>query len=373
MFDFYQPTRLHFGVSRLNEIGNISKKYGKNCLLITTNDSFLMPVCEKVAKLLCEEDITVHHFSGVVPNPTIESVQEGLLFVENLTIDFVVALGGGSTIDTAKAICFAYHNPTLDWTKIYDQYASYQEGYADPWTILPLLSVPTTSGTGSHVTHASVLTFGTEKITMFHPSLFSKEAIIDPKLMLTLPASITAATAFDAFTHAFESYLSVKASPLSKMDSLKAMQLVIEYLPKTLAEPSNLDYRSQLSIADTLGGRALANAGASTPHPLSEIIGGIMNIPHGEALAVVYPSFIRHSVAMYQDEFEVIAQLFGAQKASDLEQCIADFLEKIGLLKTLSTFAITNQQFDAIVNHPVLGLLPYGPKEYFVSILNDVR
>ncbi|MDZ7548528.1 iron-containing alcohol dehydrogenase, partial [Clostridium perfringens] len=127
---------------------------------------------------------------------------------------------------------------------------------------------------------------------------------------VTLPPRITASTGFDAFTHAFESFINKRASLLSSMDSLKAMELIIENLPKVMKEPSNIKYREKMSMADTLAGRALANSGAAVPHPLSEIIGGIAHVSHGEALAVVFPPYIKKSFEENKEKFNRVAQLF---------------------------------------------------------------
>lgn len=374
MFNYYQPTRIHFGVDRTDEIGKIAKKYGTKCLVVSTNDVFLQPLNQRVIHNLSAEQLEVFHFDQVVPNPTIEIVEAGRQMAISNDVDFIVAVGGGSSIDTAKSIAFTTKIETLDWPRIFDTYSSHKIDYAADHDILPIISIPTTSGTGSHVTQAAVLSLDKDKLTFYHPSLFSKEAIIDPVLMTTLPLRMTSATAFDTFTHAFESYVNGNGSYYSRIDSIEAMKLVIEYLPKVLADPKNVDYRAKLALADTLGGKALANGGAHTPHPLSEIIGGITNIAHGVALAVVYPAYIKNSLDNHRDVFDVVAKLFDETKnAADLESIITDFLESIDLYNSLSDLDVTDEQFEEIVNHPVLNYLPFGSVEYFVNILNDSK
>ncbi len=124
--------------------------------------------------------------------------------------------------------------------------------------------------------------------------------------MLTLPERITASTAFDAFTHAFESYINPNANDFTEIMSEKSMELVINYLPKVMEDKNNIEYRTKLAVADTLGGNSLANAGAAAPHPLSEIIGGVTHIPHGEALAIVFPKFAEK---FYKDNIEKFAKV----------------------------------------------------------------
>lgn len=375
MFNYYQPTRIHFGVGRTDEIGKISKNYGKRCLLVSTNDVPLQALNKRVISLLEDTGIEVFHFDQVKPNPTIEIVESGIRMAQDANVDFIVALGGGSSIDTSKGIAFmAHQDGNIDWEEIFDIYSSHTAIHVTKDTTLPILSIPTTSGTGSHVTQAAVISSGEDKLTFYHPDLFSKEAIIDPELMTTLPVRMSASTGFDTFTHAFESYVNGNGSYYSKLDSIEAMKLVIEYLPKVLKDPSNISYREKLALADTLGGRALANGGAHTPHPLSEIIGGIANITHGDALAIVYPAYIKHTVGTRTKEFGEVAKLFGSQyEAKDLEHLITSFLVEIGMNKNFSDFEISEEHFSKIINHPVLNFLPFGTYEYFESILNDSK
>ena len=177
----------------------------KDLFLVTTPDAPLQPLYERVKKLLNAEGIRVVHFDKVEPNPSVEIVEQGFAMLKEEPADFVLAVGGGSSIDTAKAIAFANGKASIDWDYLFDEYSSpfeYYPSYSEKH--LPLLSVPTTSGTGSQVTQAAVITRGKEKITFFHPDNFSQETILDPQLMLTLPKRMSAATGFDAFTHAFE-------------------------------------------------------------------------------------------------------------------------------------------------------------------------
>lgn len=188
--------------------------------------------------------------------------------------------------------------------------------------------------------------------------------------MLTLPVRMTAATGFDAFTHAFESYINVHASPYSKMDSMQAMKLVVENLPKAVHNPTELEYRTQLALADTLAGRALSNSGAAAPHPLSEIIGGITHLPHGQALAVVFPAFVAQMQEKYAQEFAEIARIFHPE-ATDLYSVLCEFLKEIGLLCKLRDFDVSEQDFAEMISCPVLDFLPFGSRDELEAILKN--
>lgn len=374
MFDYCQPTRIHFGAGRLQEIGAVCARYGRKCLMVTTPDEPLRPLYGRVRGLLAGQGIEVVHFDRVSPNPSVEMVQEGFELLKKEKASFVLGVGGGSSIDTAKTLAFTNGRESIDWDELFERfnspYVNY-EPYSD--TVLPLITVPTTSGTGSQVTQAAVISRGKEKITFYHPQIFSRECILDPELMLTLPARITASTGFDAFTHAFESYINPRASRYSEMDSLEAMKLVAENLPKVLKDPKNLEYRSCMSIADTLAGRALANSGAQAPHPLSEIIGGITHLPHGEALAVVFPAFIRHSIPANREKYETVARIFSpeAEKAEDLYDLMTAFLKEIGLYRTMKDMQVSREDFEEVLRSPVLDVLPFGSREELETILRE--
>lgn len=374
MFDYYQPTRIHFGEGRLKELGTICRRYGTSCFMVTTPDTPLRPLYERIKDILNEQGIQVFHFDQVSPNPSTEMVEAGFRQLKACRASFVLGVGGGSSIDTAKVLAFTNGQEWIDWDGLFWKYSSPYENYecySD--TVLPLITVPTTSGTGSQVTQAAVITKGKEKITFYHPQLFSRECILDPELMLTLPAKISASTGFDAFTHAFESYINPRASRYSEMDSMEAMRLVVENLPKVLEEPGNLKYRSRMSMADTLAGRALANSGAQAPHPLSEIIGGITHLPHGEALAVVFPAFIKHSVEKNRKKYLQVAKLFSedAREAEDLYGLLVEFLKKIHLFMTMKERKVSREDFEEMLKSPVLDVLPFGSREELETILRE--
>lgn len=368
MFTYYQPTKIHFGENRLEEVGKIAKKYGSSCFMVSTPDAPLQPLYERIKALLNVEGIKVVHFDKVEPNPSATMIEEGFQLLKQNPCDFVLAVGGGSSIDSAKALAFTNGQEKLVWEDLFAFDSPFKEYEAYSNTVLPIISVPTTSGTGSQVTQASVITRGDEKITFYHPSLFSKECILDSTLTLTLPTRITAATGFDAFTHAFESFINPRASVYSEMDSLKAMELIIENLPKALADPQNIEYRKKMSMADTLAGRALANSGACAPHPLSEIIGGIKPMPHGEALAIVFPSFIKHAYKDNQEKMNQVAKLFGKE---DLQEAMIAFLQEINMYKTLQDCDVDEETFAKIIACPILDFLPFGNRAFLETILKE--
>ncbi len=318
-FNFFTPTKLIFGPGKLNDLKEIAPNYGQKCLLVSRpKKGSLKNTYLRIEKLLNSVDIEVFYFDEIVPNPTLEGINKGVAIAAENKVDFILGVGGGSVMDSAKLIALLYESKgVIDWKAAFSNYDHPFSFIKSKPSSLPFLAVSTTSGTGSQCTQAAVVsdTKNKEKITLFHLDLFPKAAIIDPELMLTVPDRVTAATGFDAFTHAFESYLGGRTSPLTEQLSLQSIKLVIENLPKAIKEPNSIEYRTSLAWADTIAGICLSNGGADIPHPLGEIIGGIcQRIPHGETLAMVYPKFLNYKKNIAIDKFETIANYLGLEK-----------------------------------------------------------
>ncbi len=379
MYQYYQPTRIHFGCGALAEVARISKKYGQRCLLVTTADEVpLKTVYDRIKELLAAQQIKTVHFDQVRPNPNTEMLNQGIQLCRESQPDFILAVGGGSSIDSGKILASTYGSDRVDWEKLFNHYSSPFEQYPSiSQAHLPIIAIPTTSGTGSQLTQAAVISRGEEKLTIFHPDHFPEECIIDPELLISLPPRLTAATGFDAFTHAFESYVNPRSSLFGRIQARKAMELIIKYLPPAVCDGTDLEARIQMAYADSLAGAALANGGADLPHPLSEIIGGLTGIPHGEALAIVFPAYCRVMAKHKASSFAEIASLFNEnlktvpdhQAAEQLPALVSAFLKEIGILKKLSDFNISREKQEVILNHPVLNHLPFATFQECLKVL----
>ena len=195
-------------------------------------------------------------------------------------------------MDTAKAIAVESSHEGTSW-----DYLFFRDRQPTSKT-LPVIAVTTTSGTGSQVTQVAVLSNPEEKrkSALFNSLLFPKIAIIDPDLMVTVPEHISASTGFDVFSHAFEAFIHNNTSPYIEVLSLEALRIVIEYLPKVIENGKDIDARTRMAWADTLGGLSIANAGVTLPHGIGMAIGGCCpHVMHGEALAALYPEFIKYT------------------------------------------------------------------------------
>ena len=376
-FNFFTPTQLLFGPGRLEDLKDIAPKYGSKCLLVSRPlQGSLKSTYKRVEKLLNSANIEVAFFDEIIPNPTIEGIEKGVKIAAKNKVDFVLGVGGGSVLDSAKLIALLYHpKGIINWEKALNSYNHPFNYVASEKYTLPFIAVSTTSGTGSQCTQAAVISDNKkkEKITLFHLDLFPKVAIIDPELMTSVPANVTAATGFDAFTHAFESYLGGRTSPLTRQMSLEAIQLVIENLPRAIQQPKNIEYRTQLAWADTLAGMCLSNGGADLPHPLGEIIGGICpRIAHGETLAMVYPSFLEYKKNIAPDKFKEIASFLGLKKDPDQLNLKIEELLKITELSNASKRAeLTKEEKDEILTHPLLSKLEPKNSSEIIAIMEE--
>ena len=374
-FNFFTPTQLIFGSGRLEELKEVAPKYGSKCLLVCRPlEGSLKLTYQRVENLLNSVNVEVVFFDEIIPNPTIEGIEKGVITAVKNQVDFVLGVGGGSVMDSAKLIALL-HNPegVINWGKALISYDHPFNYVASKQHTLPFIAVSTTSGTGSQCTQAAVISDNQkkEKITLFHLDLFPKVAIIDPELMTSVPKGVTAATGFDAFTHAFESYLGGRTSPLTKQMSFQAIELVIENLPKAIKEPNNIEYRTKLAWADTLAGMCLSNGGADLPHPLGEIIGGICpRIAHGETLAMVYPSFLEYKKNIAPDKFKEIAVFLGLKKdPSELSSKIIELLNITDLSNACKRAELTQEEKNEILTHPLLTKLEPKNSDKIVSIM----
>ena len=375
-FNFFTPTKLIFGPGKLNDLKEIAPNYGQKCLLVSRpKKGSLKNIYLRIEKLLNSVDIEVFYFDEIVPNPTLEGINKGVAIAAENKVDFILGVGGGSVMDSAKLIALLYESKgVIDWKAAFSNYDHPFSFIKSKPSSLPFLAVSTTSGTGSQCTQAAVVsdTKNKEKITLFHLDLFPKAAIIDPELMLTVPDRVTAATGFDAFTHAFESYLGGRTSPLTEQLSLQSIKLVIENLPKAIKEPNSIEYRTSLAWADTIAGICLSNGGADIPHPLGEIIGGIcQRIPHGETLAMVYPKFLNYKKNIAIDKFETIANYLGLEKKPEaFVNKVIELLNITSLSESLEKAEINDLEKNEILSHPLLKNLDPKNEQTIFDIMN---
>jgi alcohol dehydrogenase class IV len=359
-FKYFQPTEIIHGPGCMKEIVDLTLRYGKRCLLVTTSSNRgLQPRYLGVKRLLADADINVAHFDQVQPNPTTDNITAGAAMARKHNADVVIGMGGGSSMDSAKAIAVETTHEGTSW-----DYLFYKDTQPTERT-LPVIAISTTSGTASQVTQVAVVTNTKErdKSAIYHPAIFPKACLVDPELMLTVPAHITASTGFDAFCHSFESMLHPNASPYTDMLALRAIELIVETLPTLLDDLSNLAYRANMAFADTLAGLCIANAGVTLPHGAGMAISGMYpNVAHGEALAIMYPACSRFTCASAVPQFAAVGRILNPEleKASDEEaahrscEAIDEFIDKVGMSMTLKDVKMPEEQIPALAKQSMV-------------------
>ncbi|WP_299551695.1 iron-containing alcohol dehydrogenase [Seonamhaeicola sp.] len=352
-FTYHQPTEIIFGAGKVQEVGDIVKKYGSRCLVVTTPAiEATQPMYDRVIKLLEDAGIAVAHYDQVIPNPTTQVSAAGATLAQEHKADVILGLGGGSSMDAAKAIAVEASHDGSAW-----DYLFYKKEPTKK--TLPVISISTTSGTGSQVTQVSVITNTEErdKSALYHPLIFPAVCIVDPELMVTLPNFITAPTGFDVFCHAFESAIHPGSGAYIDLLAWEAIEHVVEYLPKVLEDPKNVEYREKMAWADTLAGLCIASAGVTLPHGMGMAIGGMYpHVAHGEALAIVYPACTKFTASSAPQAYGRMAKLMDPElgdlsneaAAGHAEHAIVKFLKAIGMYKKLSDVNMPEHEIEAL-------------------------
>jgi alcohol dehydrogenase class IV len=346
-------------------------------------NDFIRPIYARAEVILHESGIEFVTYYNVEPNPSTTTVLKAKEMAEAHKTDVIIAIGGGSSIDTGKMVSSLYGNPNVDFTNLF-QTNDYPFGVYAPIgpSPRPLIALSTTSGTGSQCTQAAVITDSIthQKLTVFHQDHFPKEVIVDPTLMMSLPPSLTSATAFDAFTHAFESYLNARLAPHALLTCELAITTILTTLPKVLHE-NKLEYRESLAYADTLAGQCLANGGAHLPHPMSEIIGSTLTrLNHGQSLALVYPEFINAFHTSQPAKFAFVARVLepnlksvsNEEAARLCSPLLSQYLESVGLKINLRTMGLTETSKREILSCPIWQHLPMAPSEKIISLVTTI-
>lgn len=377
-FNYYIPTEVVFGCGRVAEVGKLVSRFGSRALLVSgPATSKLHDLYVKVRELLEQDGIAVAHFDGVIPNPTTDVVSAGAKLAVEHGAQMVIGIGGGSSLDTAKAIAVEASHEGTAWDHLY---------YKDPPTekTLPIITIGTTAGTGSQTTTVAVITNTAlkDKSAISNRNVFPKLAIVDPELTATMPPAVTAQTGFDAFCHNFESFLSIRASAAVEALALDAIRRVVKYLPRAIADGSDMEARTQMAWVDTLGGMTNACAGTTLPHGLGMQIGGhCPHVTHGQALAVVYPEFTRYTRPAAVEKFAAVARVLDPKLAeaddetASLRCCelIDEFLKKIGLWIGFADLNVSKEEIREIANcGQVLGDYKRNPRVATIDEMYEI-
>jgi lactaldehyde reductase len=322
----------YFGPGSRSVLGDeIKQRRLKKGLVVTDKDLIRFNVTRLVLDVLTQAAIPYEVFDDVKPNPTVENVKNGMTSLQSSKADFLIAVGGGSSIDTAKAMSLIAANPDFSDVKSLEGF-----GVAKNPPI-PLIAVPTTAGTASEVTTTFIITDeeAVKKMVCGDPKVIPIMAIVDPELMATMPKGLTAATGMDALTHAIEGYLTPGAWDMTEMFVLRSIELIAQNLEKAVNDPKDMQARQGMALGQYLAGMGFANAGLGVVHSMAHTLGAFYDIPHGIANAVLLPAVMAFNAPATGEKYRAIAKAMGV---SDVDGMSLDEarLEAVKAVKTLS-------------------------------------
>ncbi|MCD8574084.1 MAG: iron-containing alcohol dehydrogenase [Erysipelotrichaceae bacterium] len=350
-----------------HELVSLLKKHQVKSILMVSDQSLVkLHLIDPFISLCEQHTITVVLYDKVVPNPTLDNVEEGYALALKHNVEWLVAIGGGSVMDAAKAIGVKMVRKTpLKKLKGILKVIK---------PIPPLVCIPTTAGTGSETTVASVLSdpFSKEKFAISDPALFPHTAILDPTLLQSLPPFILASTGMDALTHGIESYLNQNHTQQSKQDALESMDIIFKHLLKAYQEQSLFD-KEQMLWASFLAGRSFTRAYVGYVHGLAHQLGAYYHVPHGVANAMLLPHVLRaygstihsHLAFLYVSFIDSSTTLDQSSQAQAFIEHIEDMNEKMNIPKDVES--LNDEDIDAIVSHALQEVHPTYPVPRFMN------
>jgi alcohol dehydrogenase class IV len=344
------PVPVEFGIGSLQRLEKYLDR-GCKAFVVTYDVMIATGVIDRIRNLLETAGVEGLVFDNVSPEPKSEQIEEAGVLAREFGADVILGCGGGSALDAAKATAVAATHPG----PIVDYVAS------GPGTIteatLPNIAISSTSGTGSHVSRASVVSDQRRKVkrALFSDYLYPRAAICDPEILRTMPPEVTAATGFDAFAHALEGYLSREENPMGMLCAQEAMRIIYRTLPRVIEHSDDLDLRLEMAWADTLAGISLATNAVVIPHEIGMVLGGRYGISHSQAIASVMVACLEHSRDGAVGKLANVARLLGCTEpwsdealADWVIEAVKRFIASLGLEKSPAEYGVLEEDFDDI-------------------------
>ncbi len=359
----------YFGPGARKELPGVVARLGfKKALVVTDKGLMQFGVAKMVLDVMDEAGIAYEIFDEVKPNPTVTNVKMGIEACKKAGADFIVAIGGGSSMDTAKGIGIVVNNP--EFSDIVSL-----EGVADTKKkSLPIIALPTTAGTAAETTINYVIIDESRqaKMVCVDPNDIPCVAIIDAELMYSLPKGLTAATGMDAMTHAIEGLITKAAWELSDMFEVKAIEMIYKYLPMAVDEPKNPVGRDGMAVAQYVAGMAFSNVGLGVDHGMAHPLSALFDVPHGVACAMLLPTVMRFNMPAAKEKYVDIAKACGVyqagmttDEAADAAcKAIEELSARVGTNKRLTDLGISEKDIDALADQAIKDVCtPGNPRE----------
>ncbi len=343
------PTSIRVGAGRISELAAACRQLGMSAPLLVTDPGLAaLPMIER-ALLHCRDDgLKAGLFAGIKGNPTGQNVMDGVAAFKAGKHDGVIAFGGGSALDAGKAIALmvGQDRPLWDFEDIGDNCERVNVA-----GMAPVVAVPTTAGTGSEVGRASVITDDQEHIKriIFHAKMLPALVILDPELTVGLPAKITAATGMDALSHSLEAFCSPLFHPMAEGVALEGMRLVQQYLPRAVADGTDVEARLQMLVASSMGATAFQR-GLGAMHALAHPLGALYDAHHGMLNAVLMPFVLQANRASIEPQMEKMARYLNLSKPgfAGVLEWVLELRASVGIPHSLSEIGIDDQRIEQV-------------------------
>jgi len=361
---FRVPSDTYFNVGAIENLRQLS---ARQIVVVTGVDTEGRGVVDEIRKHVGDAGVRV--FAGVTPEPDEAVVRAGVDYLRSIRPDLIIAVGGGSVIDAAKAMRLFFESPEISLRELTLPFLDARKRVSEYPQIdhqVRLVAMPTTSGTGSEVSPAAVLTVGHEKVTLIDYSLVPDIAIVDPTFTVSMPPGMTADTGLDALTHALEAAVSIFASPYTDAFCVQAARLIFDALPRAVSDGSDIAARADLANAATIAGLAFSNAFVGVNHALAHAVGAQFGIPHGRANAIFLPHVMRYNASIptkfmpapgysayvAPEKYATLGWiLFGGraddERRSRLFDAVDSLIDAVGLPRTLAEAGVTEAEFEA--------------------------
>ena len=359
----------YFGAGARKELPEVLNRMGlKKALVCSDKGLIKVGTTAKVTEVLDGINFPYEIYSEIKPNPTVTNVKQGVEAFKNSGADCIIAIGGGSSMDTAKGIGIVSNNPEFaDVVSL--------EGVAPTkHKSVPIIALPTTAGTGAEVTINYVIIDEERqaKMVCVDPNDIPAVAIVDPELMYSLPKGLTAATGMDALTHAIEGYITKGAWVMSDMYELQAIKMIAENLPIAVEEPTNPGGREGMALAQYIAAQAFSNVGLGLVHGMAHPMGSLHDIPHGVANALLLPTIMEFNMPKCIEKFGVIAKTMGVNTdgmtAEQAAQAAVDAVKalsiRVGIPQTLTELGIKESDIPALAAQAIADVCtPGNPRD----------
>ena len=377
VFSFYMPTRLYFGSGAVNKLSRARLPEGRGLIITGGTSTTKLGYVAKVAGILKDAGHETLVYDNVKPNPTIEGVRECASLCRSEGIAFVVGLGGGSSIDTAKAVAIMATNDGDWWDYIHGGTGG---GKRMAKAGLPIVAIPTTAGTGTEADPFTVITNGEEKIGGGGEKCFPTISVVDPDFMMSVPPHLTAYQGFDAFFHAAEGYLASTATPMSDMFALQAIELIGRSLAAAVRDGSNAEARADVALANTLAGFVETLSSCTGEHAIEHALSAFHpDLPHGAGLIMISNAYWKRFAESSGARMAAIARAMGhkdATRPEDFITALAEMQKACGVdTLRLADYGVKAADCDKIAENAIVtmgGLFRADPRPLETTEIVDI-